>query len=111
MRPTGRVVGSKWAQMAKILTSITTYYSDDQMNADEMVRACGTCEGEEKYLQGFVGKRVGKGQFGRSRDRWECNIKRNLKQIGWGGIDWIYLDQDREKWRAVLNAVLNLGVP
>jgi hypothetical protein len=61
MRPTGSVVGAKWAQMAKILTSITTYYSDDQMKADEMVRACGTCEGEQKYLQGFGRKTCRKG--------------------------------------------------
>jgi hypothetical protein len=46
---------------------------------------------------------------GRSRYRWEDNIKMNLRDIGWGGMDYIDLDQDSDQWRAVVNTVLKLG--
>ena len=50
--------------------------------------------------------------FRRSRRRWEDNIKMNLREVGWGGsMDLIDLVQDRERWRAVVNAVINLRVP
>jgi hypothetical protein len=42
--------------------------------------------------------------------RWEGNIKMNLQEVGWG-MDWIELAQNRDRWRAVVNAVMNLGVP
>jgi hypothetical protein len=48
---------------------------------------------------------------GRPRHRWVDNIKMDLFQIGWGGVDWIGLAQDRDKWRAPVNAVMNLRVP
>jgi hypothetical protein len=41
----------------------------------------------------------------------EDNIKIGLRKIGWGGMDWIYLAQDRDQWRALVNAVMNLRVP
>jgi hypothetical protein len=53
----------------------------------------------------------GKRPLGRPRRMWVYNIKMNLLQIGWGGVDWIGLDQDRNKWRALVNEVMNLGVP
>jgi hypothetical protein len=48
--------------------------------------------------------------LGRSRRRWIDNIKMNLVEIGWGGVDWIGLAQDRDKWRALVNAEMNLWV-
>jgi hypothetical protein len=45
------------------------------------------------------------------RHRWVDNIKIDLREIGWGGMDWTDLDQDRSQWRALLNAVMNLWVP
>jgi hypothetical protein len=54
---------------------------------------------------------VGKRPLGRPRRRWVDNIKMDLLQIGWGGVDWIGLAQDRDKWRAIVNAVMNLRVP
>jgi hypothetical protein len=54
---------------------------------------------------------VGKRPLGRPRRRWVDNIKMDLSEIGWGGVDWIALAQDRDKWRALLNAVMNLRVP
>jgi hypothetical protein len=59
----------------------------------------------------LVGKPEGKRLLGRSRRRWVDNIKMDLLEIGWSGVDWIGLAQDRDKWRALVNAVMNLRVP
>ena len=59
----------------------------------------------------LVGKLEGKGPLGRPRRRWEDNIKMHLRQVECGGMDWIELVQDRDRWRAVVNAVMNLRVP
>jgi hypothetical protein len=53
----------------------------------------------------------GRRPLGRPRRRWGDNIKMDLREIGWGGMDWINLAQDRDRWRAVVNAVMNLRVP
>jgi hypothetical protein len=58
-----------------------------------------------------VGKPEGKRPLGRPRRRWEDNIIMHLREIGWGGMDWIDLSQDRDLWRALMNTVLNLRVP
>ena len=60
----------------------------------------------------LVGKPEGKRPLGRPRSRWEDNIKMDLKKFGCGGMDWIELAHDRDRWRAALaNAVMNLRVP
>jgi hypothetical protein len=59
----------------------------------------------------LVGKPEGKRPLGRPRRRWVDNIKMDLLEIGWGGVDWIGLAQDRDKWRALVNAVTNLRAP
>jgi hypothetical protein len=56
----------------------------------------------------LVRKPEGKRPLRRSRRRWVYNIKMDLFEIGWGGVDWIGLAQDRVKWRALVNAVMNL---
>jgi hypothetical protein len=53
----------------------------------------------------------GKRQLGRPRRRWVDNIKIDLREIGWDGVDWIAMAQDRDQWRALVNTVLNLRVP
>jgi len=58
-----------------------------------------------------VGKTEGKGQLGRPRRRWMDNIKIALQEVGYGGMDWIELAEDRARWRALVNAVMNLQVP
>jgi len=59
----------------------------------------------------LVGKAEGKRPLGTSRRRWEDNIKVDLQEVGYGGIDWIELAQDRNRWWAFVNAVMNLWVP
>jgi hypothetical protein len=59
----------------------------------------------------LVGKPEGKRPLGRPRRMWADNIKMDLLEIGWGGVDWIGLAQDRDKRRALVNAVVNLWVP
>jgi hypothetical protein len=59
----------------------------------------------------FVGKPEGKRPLGRPRRRWEDNIKMDLRELGWGSMDRIDLSQDRERWRALVNTVMNLRVP
>jgi hypothetical protein len=59
----------------------------------------------------LVGKPEGKRSLGRPRRRWEDNIKMDLREIGWGDMDWIDLPQDRDQWRALMNTVMNLRVP
>jgi hypothetical protein len=58
-----------------------------------------------------VGKPVGKRTLGRPRFRWEDNIKIELREVGCGGMDWIELAEDREKWRTLVNGVMNLRIP
>jgi hypothetical protein len=59
----------------------------------------------------FVGKLDGKRPLWRPRRRWVDNIKIDLREIGWGGLDWIDVAKDRDKWRALLNTAMNLRVP
>jgi hypothetical protein len=66
-----------------------------------MGRACSTNGGEEE----------GKRPLERPRRRWVVNIKVDLREVGWDGRDWIDLAQDRDRWRAYMNAVMNLRVP
>jgi hypothetical protein len=58
----------------------------------------------------LVGKPEGKRPLESPRRRWEDNIKMNLQELGCGGMDWIELAQDRDNWRTVVNAVMNLRV-
>jgi hypothetical protein len=59
----------------------------------------------------LVGKPEGKRPLGRRRRRWVDNIKINRREIGWDGMGWIDLAQDRDQWRALVNTVMNFRVP
>jgi hypothetical protein len=59
----------------------------------------------------FVRKPERKRPLGRPRSRWVDNIKMDLGEVGWGDVDWIGLTKDRNRWRALVNSVLNLRVP
>jgi hypothetical protein len=78
------------------------------MKEDEMNEECSMHGIVEKFIQNFVRQPEWKRPLGRPRRRWEDNIRMNLRQTGWGGVDWIYLAQNRDKWRAVVNTVMKL---
>jgi hypothetical protein len=59
----------------------------------------------------LVGKQEGKRPLGKPRRRWVDNIRMDLGEVAWGDVDWIGLAKDRNRWRALVNSVLNLRVP
>jgi hypothetical protein len=59
----------------------------------------------------LVEKPQKKRPLGRPRHKWDCNIKIDIQDVGWGNMGWIDLAQDRDNWRALVNAVMNLWVP
>jgi len=68
--------------------------------------------GEEKAVyRVLVGKPEGKRPMGRPRRRWVDNIRMDLQEVGYGYIDWIGLAQDRDRWRTLVSAVMNIWVP
>jgi hypothetical protein len=67
-------------------------------------------EGRGRYRV-LVGKPGGKRPLRRHRHRWKYNIKTDLQEVGYVGMDWIQLAQDRDRWRKLLKAVMNLRVP
>ena len=71
--------------------------------------ACSAHGGEKTRIQGFGGKPEGKRLLGRPRRRWEDNIKMELLEVGCGGMDWI--DQYSDRWRGLVNAVMNIRCP
>jgi len=70
------------------------------------VARIGNLRGAHRSL---VGRPEGNKSFGRPMRRWEENIKINLKEVGWGGMKRVDLTQDRDRWRALVNFVMNSG--
>jgi hypothetical protein len=79
------------------------------MKKTEMGKACSTY-GKRRGAYMVLVKKPEERPLGRPRCRWEDNIKMNFREVG-GGIDWIDLAQDRDRWQAFVNAVMNLRVP
>jgi hypothetical protein len=67
--------------------------------------------GEKRNAYRLVGKPEGRRRLGRPRCKWLGNIRMDLVEVGWGDVHWIGLAQDRDKWRALVNPVMNLRVP
>jgi len=73
--------------------------------------ACSSYGREESLYKVLVRKPERKRPLRRPRRRWEDNIKMNIEEVGCGIMDWIELAQDRDRWRALVNVVINLRVP
>jgi hypothetical protein len=80
------------------------------MEKNEMGGACSSDGEERSVYRVLVGKPEGKKPLGRPRRRWEDNIRMDLQEVRCGGMDWIGLAQDRDRWRANINAAMNLRV-
>jgi hypothetical protein len=103
------------------LVFIYNLFHDNQVNQveeDEMGGPCSTNGGgeeeEEKKKNAYrllVAKPEGKRPLGRPRRRWVDNIRMDLEKVEWVDVDWIGLAKDRNRWRALVNSVLNLRVP
>jgi len=66
---------------------------------------------EREVYRILVGKSEGRRRLRRPRRRWVCNIRMDLQEVGCGYVDWIGLAQDRDRWRTLVSAVMNLRVP
>jgi hypothetical protein len=82
-----------------------------QVKEDKMGRAWSTNGEKRNAYRTLVENPEGKRPLRRPRRRWVDNIKIDLREIGWDGMDWIDLAQDRDQWRALLKAGINLRVP
>jgi len=82
-----------------------------KVEKNEMGRACGAYGLGEGAYRVLVGKLEGKKPLGRPRRRWVDNIRMDLQEVGCGYMDWMGLAQDRDRWRTLVSAVMNLRVP
>jgi hypothetical protein len=89
---------------------LTQYCAGDKFAKNEMGGACSAVGEDRGVYRVLVGKPEGKRPLGRLRRKWEDNIKMDFQEVGCGGMDWIGLTHDRDRWRAIVKAVMNLRV-
>jgi hypothetical protein len=92
------------------MRSLITCNYNGRVKEDELGRQCSMHWDKRNAYRILVGKPGGKRPLGRPRHRWEDKIKIDLREIGYGGMDWIDLAQDRDQWRDLVNTVMNLRV-
>jgi hypothetical protein len=76
-----------------------------------MGAAYSACGGEDKSIQILAGKHGRMKPLGTTRRNWEGNVKMDVREIGWSGVDWINLAQDRDKWPALVKTVMLFRFP
>jgi hypothetical protein len=94
-----------------VMKNLTEPRTWTKVEEDEMGGPCSTNGEKRNAYRLLVGKPEGKRPLGRPRRRWVDNINRDLGEVGWSDVNWIGLAQDRNRWRALVNSVLNLRVP
>jgi len=87
------------------------YFSVYKSEKNEMGWTCSTYGESRGVYRVLMGKPEGKRPLGRPRLRWEDNIKMDLEEVGCGVMAWIDMAYDRDRWRALVNAVMNIRVP
>jgi hypothetical protein len=88
----------------------TEYYSSYLIKKNEIGTECGTYGRQESCTWCSARRRDGKRPLGISRRGWEDKIKVYFEEVGWGGMDWISLDQDRYRWRGLVKVVMKFRV-
>jgi hypothetical protein len=83
----------------------------DEIEKNEMGGTCSAYGERRGLYEILVWKREGKRPLGRPKLRWKNNVKIDIPEVGCGGMDWIDLTQDRNRRRALVNAVMNVQVP
>jgi hypothetical protein len=91
--------------------SVLTRYYGDQINNNIRARHVARMRKSRSACRVVVGRPGGKRPSGRPKRKWEDNVQMDLQEVGWGRMDWTDLAQDRDRWRALVNAVMNLRVP
>jgi hypothetical protein len=100
--------------IVRLITDITASSNalkSDQIREDDTHGACGTHGYVRNAYRNLVGKSEKKRPRGRSWRRWDGDIRKELREIVWKVVDWIYLAEGRDKFRAFVNTVMNLRVP
>jgi hypothetical protein len=85
------------------------YCTTNQIKRKVRGRKCGIYGKQDRFVRVLLGRPKSKRMFERSTRRWEDNIGMVLQELGWGGMDWIDLAQDKDKRGVVVNAVINLN--
>ena len=100
---------AQWGAIWFVL--LTQYYAGDKIEKNEMGWACSAYGWGQGLYRVLLGKPEGRRPLWRPRRKWVDNIRTDLQEVGCGYMDWIRLAQDRDMWRTLVSAVMNLRVP